>query len=60
MLDLEKRLMEEAQWDLATVERQPYYLLMEIYNARESDNLNQTETKQSMLSFIENGGIATC
>lgn len=60
MLDLEKRLMEDAQWDLATVENQPYYLLMEIYNARKSDNPNHSEVKQSMLSFIENGGIATC
>ncbi|MCV2528181.1 hypothetical protein LDK61_09615, partial [Melissococcus plutonius] len=59
-LDFEKNLLEETQWDLATIENQPYYVLMELYAPRSDGNLNKTNTKQSMASFIENGGIFTC
>ncbi|MCV2520651.1 hypothetical protein [Melissococcus plutonius] len=59
-LDFEKNLLEETQWDLATIEKQPYYVLMELYTPRSDGNLNKTNVKQSMASFIENGGIFTC
>lgn len=59
-LDFEKRLLNDSQWDLATIESQPFYVLMELYAPREDGNLNKTNTKQSMTSFIENGGILTC
>ena len=33
---------------------------MELYTPRSDGNLNKTNVKQSMASFIENGGIFTC
>lgn len=53
-------MMEETSWDLETIENQNYYVLMELYSPRKEENLNKTNVKQSMASFIKNGGIFTC